>query len=353
MGSIQSLTYTETGTLEWRERPRPSLKGALEALVRPVAASVCDIDRPLLAGTSPWRGPFAFGHEAVAEVLDVGDDVRNCRPGDLVAVAWHISCGHCQRCRRGLTAYCLNVPPGAMYGLAVGGDWGGLFDDIVRVPFADSMLTTLPDGVLPLAAVAAGDNLSLGYQVMNAHLERGATRVLVLGMGAVGVNQIAFATALGTPEVVYVDDDPVRRSVAERLGAVAHPGPPDRAMGSFDLVVDAGFNPGWLRRAVRMVEPDGVIECLGGYFDDVSLPLFAMYVQGATLRCGRANNGPHVAPTLAALAAGLVHPEEWSQPVAWADAPAALLEPSIKPVALRDLDTRRARGGRELSLARV
>lgn len=335
MTSIQSLTYTESGAFEWRERAAPTLKGPSEALVRPVAASICDIDRPLIEGRSPWRGPFAFGHEAVAEVLEVGDNVTACEPGSLVAVAWHISCGSCARCRRGLTAYCTSVPPGAMFGLPAAGEWGGLFDDVVRVPFADAMLTVVPDDIDLLDAVSAGDNLSLGYGTVRAHLDRGARRFLVLGSGAVGITHVAFATALADAEVVYIDADPDRRDVARKLGAEVHEGPPDRAMGRFDVVVDAGFDPAWLRRSLRMVEPDGVVECLGGYFEDVAVPMFAMYVEGATLRCGRANNGPNIAPTLAALARGVVSPASWSQPVDWDDAPRAVADPSLKPVALR------------------
>ncbi len=336
MASMQSLHYIEAGTLAFREVPEPSLRGDLEALVRPVAASVCDIDRPLLQGTSPWKGPFAFGHEAVGEVVDVGDRVKSVRPGDLVAVAWHINCGVCDRCARGLTAHCRAVPPQAMYGLPVGGDFGGLFDDLVRVPYADAMLRIVPAGIESVDAVSAGDNLSLGYQIMSGHIAAGRRRVLVLGSAAVGINQVAFATALGATEVVYVDDAPEHRELAERLGAVAVPGPPDRALGTFDLVVDVAFKPAWLRRGVRMVEPDGVVECLGGHLTDVELPLFAMYAQGVTFHIGRANNGPYIAPTLAVLRHGAVKPSLWSQPFPWSQAPEVLREPSLKPVAVRE-----------------
>ena len=98
MATMQSLQFTEAGTLEFREVPEPRLGGALEALVRPVVASVCDIDRPVLSGTAPWKGPFAFGHEAVGEVVEVGERVKTVRPGDLVAIAWHVNCGVCDRC---------------------------------------------------------------------------------------------------------------------------------------------------------------------------------------------------------------------------------------------------------------
>lgn len=336
MSTMQSLQFIEAGTFAFREVPAPRLKGEAEAIVRPIAASVCDIDRPLIQGTSPWKGPFAFGHEAVAEVIDVGSAVKSVRPGDLVAIAWHVCCGVCDRCVRGLTAHCRAVPPQAMYGLPVGGEWGGLFDDLVRVPYADAMLRLVPAGVDPVDAVSAGDNLSLGYQIMAGHLAAGRRRILVLGAAAVGINQVAFATALGATEVVYVDDDPHHREIATKLGAIAVAGPPDRALGTFDLVVDVAFNSAWLRRALRMVEPEGIVECLGGYFGDVELPIFAMYVQGVTLRLGRANNGPYMAPTLAALRSGTVKPSLWSQPFPWSEAPEVLAAPSLKPVAVRE-----------------
>lgn len=333
---MRSLTFVEAGRLEWRDQPEPVISGTGEALVRPVAASICDIDRPLLAGTSPWSGPLAFGHEAVAEVLDVGDAVTAARPGQLVAVSWHINCGSCDRCQRGLTAHCRNVPDNAMYGLPVGGDWGGLFDDIVRVPFADAMLTPVPAGIDVADAVSAGDNLSLGYQVASRHISAGRRRILVLGSAAVGITVTAFAIALGATDVVYLDDNEEHRKTAEALGARVAAGPPDRETGTFDLVVDAAFNPAWLRRALHMLEPEGVVECLGGHFDDVALPLFAMYTRGVTLHVARANNGPDIASTLTAIQAHTVLPSRWSSVVAWDDADQALLEPALKPVAIRD-----------------
>ena len=340
MSTMQSLTYVRAGRFEWRERCSPSLRGPGEALVRPVAASICDIDRPLITGTAPWEGPFSVGHEAVGEVLDIADTGTNVRPGDLVAVNWHINCGRCDRCWRGLTAHCREVPAGAMYGLPAGGDWGGLFDDVVRVPYANAMLTPLPAGVDPVDAVAAGDNLSLGYQIVTRHLAAGARRFLILGRAAVGINQTAFAVALGAEEVVYVDDVESHRDVASRLGATAVAGPPDRTLGTFDVAIDASFNPDWLRRSLRMVEPEGTVECLGGYFGDEPLPLFAMYARGVTFRIARASNGPFVAPTLAALKNGTVTPSAWSQPISWEITPQALTEPTLKPVARRPPLTR-------------
>src|SRR5205823_11610507 len=62
--TIATLVFTGKG-VEWRERPKPRIQGAGEAIVRPIAASTCDLDHNILAGKTPFRGPFSIGHEAV------------------------------------------------------------------------------------------------------------------------------------------------------------------------------------------------------------------------------------------------------------------------------------------------
>src|SRR5699024_7062958 len=93
---MYELTYVRTGTLEWRERPAPTLVEATDALVRPFVASRCDgdtvplhknVSRPMQAaikigmidpvvssivGGVPFQGPFGIGHEAIAQVTEIG-----------------------------------------------------------------------------------------------------------------------------------------------------------------------------------------------------------------------------------------------------------------------------------------
>jgi alcohol dehydrogenase len=88
---MQSLCYVEPGRVEWRETASPGLQSDLEAIVTPVVASRCDFDREMVRGFSPYTGPFAVGHEAVARVLNVGDEVRGFGPGDVVVVVPNIS----------------------------------------------------------------------------------------------------------------------------------------------------------------------------------------------------------------------------------------------------------------------
>lgn len=334
---MRSLVYARPGRVEWREVPAPRLQGDLQAVVAPVVASRCDFDRDIVHGRVPIPGPFAIGHEAVGRVVEVGDGVRGFVPGDLAVVVCHIACGQCQRCQRGHTGQCQATPPGASYG--TGGPWGGLFDDLVRVPYADAMLTLLPPHLDPVEVSSAGDSLGLAHEIISEHLGGGATRVAVFGRGEHGLYQVAFAVGLGAESVNYVDQNPDRRAMAAELGASTVAESPDRTGGMFDLIVDAAGNNTWLTQAIPLLEPEGVIECLGGYFGDIRLPGFPLYVGGVRIGFGLGNVGPHVKPTIAAVVNGMVRPSTlWATPVAWHDLPAAYVEEPRKIIAVRPED---------------
>jgi threonine dehydrogenase-like Zn-dependent dehydrogenase len=289
--TIQSLVFVEKGKLEWRERPRPQIVGPEQAVVRPIASSTCDLDHLILAGRTPFSGPFAICHECVAEVMEIGEDVKTVAVGDIVTVPYHMNCGTCDRCIRGLTASCRRYPQHPHYGLPLTGDWGGLMDDLVHVPFADGMLLKLPDGVDPIAAASVSDNTSLGWETTAQHLaECPGGRVLVLGgTNSIGLYVVDFAQALGAGEVFYCDSSDRRLAIAEKLGVKTVRGMPDKTLGTFDITIDASVDPRGLRKAIKMLEPEGFCESVGIYFQDVPFPMLAMYWQGVRFRIGRGN----------------------------------------------------------------
>ena len=331
------LTYSGPEDLAWREAPAPRLQGAREALVRPVAATPCDLDRAIVAGKTPLPPPFTLGHEAAAEVVEIGAEVRRVRPGDLVVVPWHISCGGCDRCLAGLTASCREVPPRAMYGTPIGGDFGGLFSDLVRVPFADAMLVPVPRGVPAAAAAAVSDNLTDAWLAVSRPLAQhpGVPVLVVGGTGAIGLYAVMCALAAGAPEVTYVDRNPERLALATQLGARPLP----RAAGALPehaVVVDASGNPAELARGLRAVAPGGALTSVGVYFLDTPLPLLDMYANDVTFRIGRPSVGPHMARVLQLVAAGKLEPTRvGAGPIPWDQAPTVLRSRALKPVFVR------------------
>lgn len=214
---MQQLTYTSPQTLEWRESPAPKLRSDGAALVRPLAVATCDLDALIIEGASPFPPPFALGHECVAEVLELGEEVRSFTPGQRVSVPFQISCGECSLCRRGLTSNCATVPFMSTYGFGPAVEqWGGFLSDLVCVPYAEQMLVPVPDGLASTAVASASDNISDGWRTVAPALaaEPGAPVLVVGGAGAgsIGLYAAGLAVALGSESVLYVDRDERRRA---------------------------------------------------------------------------------------------------------------------------------------------
>lgn len=339
---MRQLTYIEPRRLEWTEVPEPGIEGPKQAVVQPLAVATCDLDLAIIRGLAPIPGPFAFGHEFVADVIEVGDDVRSVKAGDRVVVPFQITCGECDRCRRGLTANCTGVEPKrAMYGLGTisGKDWGGAMSDLVRVPFADSMLVPLPNGIDPVAVASMSDNIPDGWRTVGPLLEASpGASVLVVAGGApsIGLYAAALANGLGASTVEYIDTSPDRLELAARLGARPIEGPPPHKHGRHPITVDASADPAGLACALRSTEPGGVCTSVGIYYTpETPVPLLEMYTYGVTFVTGRVDARPAIPQILDLVASGKFHPEEvTTSVVAWESAPTALLEPVNKLVML-------------------
>jgi alcohol dehydrogenase len=307
--------------------------------------TTCDLDGPTIRGATPlaMMGPYAFGHEFVAEVAAVGDAVRTVGVGDLVSVSFQICCGECARCRSGLTGSCQSVPPRSMFGFphALGGEWGGALSDRVRVPFANHMLLPLPAGVAPRALASLSDNLPDGWRCVAPHLRAhpGAEVLIVAGNGhSIALYAAAIAHALGAATVDFIDSDPGRLALARRLGANPIDGPPPRRAGQYPITVDASADPDGLACALRSVAPGGVCTSIGIYYSgEVPVPVLDMYGTGVHFHTGRANARADMPEVLALVQAGRLQPElVTTEIVAWRDAAEALVEPSMKPIFVRE-----------------
>ena len=87
---------------------------------------------------------------------------------------------------------CSAYPALSDYGMEPlsGVEYGGMLSDLVRVPHADTMLTSLPSGLDPVAVASVPDNVLDGYRSVAAHLQRrpGADVVVAChGMPSIGL----------------------------------------------------------------------------------------------------------------------------------------------------------------------
>jgi alcohol dehydrogenase len=343
---MRALVFVGPGQLEWREVAAPSLQAPTDALVRPIAVARCDLDVALVRGKLPFAGPFAFGHELVAEVISVGEEVRAHAAGARVIVPCQISCGACARCAAGWTGYCERVPPRSAFGLGpICGDWGGALADVLRIPFADAMLVRLPDGVAPALLASGSDNLPDAWRTVGPQLRRrpGAAVLVVGGNGAptIGLYAVGMARTLGASPVVYVDRDAERLAAARALGADVFDGfPPNKdRMGPFPIVVEASGHPKALAFALRSVAPGGACTSVCAYFgDSAPVPLWDMWLGGATLCTGLVNARADLPEVLALVARGFRPDAIPTRVVDWDDAAEAFLDPARKLVVTRATD---------------
>ncbi|MBU3055184.1 zinc-dependent alcohol dehydrogenase [Pseudomonas indica] len=334
---MKALIVRGPGELVWEEVPSPPLASAHSALVRPIASASCDLDRRLIAGLTPFKPPFALGHECVAEVLEVGDKVGTVRRGDLVSVPWKIACGECPQCRAGRATACTSVPRHAAYGVPAGGHWGGLFSEMVHVPFADAMLVPLPPGLNPLAVASASDNLTDAWVATSRPIAtRRDARVLVVGgTESLGVLAVQMAVAAGAASVDYLDDSDYRRDLALRSGANVEL---EQTLDEcYDVVVSATRDPQALHRGLLALAPGGHCSCIGIIFDDPKIPLFGMYLRDVTLSVGVCNVRPHIPKVFDLVGSGRCNPLLVSPTVvSCEEATEALVQPLAKCIVVRE-----------------
>ncbi len=328
---MRQLTFEEAGRYAWREVPEPEITAPEQALVRPLAVACCDLDVAVAHGRAPLPPGYAVGHEGLAEVVAVGDSVRSVRAGDRVVVPFQISCGNCRECRRGATGSCGSVPLMAAYGMApiAGLDGGGFMSDLVHVPYADAMLSGVPDAIEPVAIASLSDNIPDGWRAVGpyaaelARLEPADRRVLVVGRLSIGLYAAAVAAALGA-HVDYVDTDPQRLAAAEKLGAVVHDQvKPDKSWDRYPVTAHTSADPSLLAATLRATWPDGVCTDTGIYYQpSVEMPLLPMYTRGVRFVTGRVNARAAIPEVLQLLAGGCDLSPAVDRVVSWEDAPA-------------------------------
>lgn len=248
--TMRALRFAGGDAVELVERdvPRPTED---QALIRIEASAVCGSERKSLAAGSDVNS----GHEAAGIVVAAppGSPVP---VGARVGVAAVVGCGTCAACRAGGEVRCTDLR-----GVQV-----GLHAEYAAV--ALSTLRVMPDGTDPADAVlVAGDTLGVPVRgVRRAPAPEGA-RVLVIGLGPVGLATVAVRSFLGN-EVVAIEPSPERRALAERLGAAATVAPGEALPDGPEpaVVVEASGRPESVALALKTVVRGGTVlqsgECL-------------------------------------------------------------------------------------------
>lgn len=159
--------------------------------------------------------PIIEGHEFSGQIVKVGQDVKNVKVGDRIAVEPILACGHCRNCMKGLYNYCLNAvgPDGSGNFIGVSGDGGMAEYANVEAKFAHK----LPDEMgFDLGALA--EPTAVAYEgIKRSGLIEGQT-VAVMGAGPIGLCTAILAKIAGATKVYISDVSDVRLAKAKEVG---------------------------------------------------------------------------------------------------------------------------------------
>jgi threonine dehydrogenase-like Zn-dependent dehydrogenase len=288
---MKHAVFVAPGKLEWRETLAPALQNDGEAIVRPIVVGRCDLDTMYVHGHMPLKSGEPIGHEIIAEIVALSDNVKRFHIGQRVIVAAQISCGKCSRCRSGHTGRCEAVPFGASYGMGRAGNFGGGLSDLLRVPYADAMLVPIPETADPTTMIGLADMATDAWRAVGPALkEKPGTSVLVLGGATpvIGIYAAGIAVTLGAGVVDYVDTDEQRRKRSIAYGARAFE-TIEACEQSYAIVVDASGSATQLLAALQRIAPEAIVTSVAPSFVGPEFPMLELYSKGLTYKVGRPN----------------------------------------------------------------
>jgi threonine dehydrogenase-like Zn-dependent dehydrogenase len=215
---VRAVVFDGVGRVRVEDVPDPRIEEPDDAVIRVTRSSICGSDLHFLHGKAPISPGEGIGHEAVGVVERVGPGVRRFTEGDRVVVAFDIVCGACWFCRRGQTQLCddfRNLGAGLF-----GGALPGAQAERLRVPAADVNLLAIPGGVADDAALFVGDVLTTGWYAASIADIGPDDTVAIVGVGPVGYCVVQAALAREPRQVLALDRDPVRLSLAAAAGGL-------------------------------------------------------------------------------------------------------------------------------------
>ena len=287
-----AYTYVEQGRFELREKPRPQLLDARDAIVRVTLGSICMSDLHIKHGSVPRAVPgITVGHEMVGVVEEVGSAVTQVCPGDRVTVNVETYCGECFFCRHGFVNNCTDPDGGWALGCRIDGGQA----EYVRVPYADQGLNRIPSGVSDEQALFVGDVLATGFWAARISDITPDDTVLVIGAGPTGICTLLCAMLKQPRRIIVCEQSAERiRFVREHYPDVLVTTPEEckafvlshSEHGGADVVLEVAGTDDSFRLAWQCARPNAVVTIVALYDRPQVLPLPQMYGKNLTFKTG-------------------------------------------------------------------
>jgi threonine 3-dehydrogenase len=250
----------------WLEEiPEPSI-GINDVLIRVQYTGICGTDVHIYQWDE-WAQktipvPMAIGHEFVGEIVQVGSNVNDFHPGDIVSGEGHVTCGRCRNCLAGRRHLCAQTR-------GVGVDRPGAFAEFISLPMSNIWRHN-PGINKEVAAIfdpfGNAVHTALSFPVTGED-------VLITGAGPIGIMAIPVVRHAGARHVVITDMNPYRLDLARRMGATLAVNPNETSLAEvqkqlhmaegFDVGLEMSGNAIALRDMIANMSHGGKIALLG------------------------------------------------------------------------------------------
>src|ERR1700722_680467 len=213
--------------------------GINDVLIRVLKTGICGTDLHIYEwdkwAQSTILVPLVIGHEFVGEVSEIGSNVADLQPGDIVSGEGHVVCGRCRNCLAGRRHLCA-------HSMGVGVNRPGAFAEYIVLPMSNIWRHS---GKVNLETAAIFDpfgnavHTALSFPVLGED-------VLITGAGPIGIMAAAVVRKAGARYVVITDVNPRRLQLAEKIGVTlaVNPGEVSLAEVQKKLGMNEGFDVG-------------------------------------------------------------------------------------------------------------
>lgn len=293
---MKAVVYHGPGNKAWEEVPDPTIQDGTDVICKIDTTTICGTDLHILKGDVPAvTDGRILGHEAVGTITEIGSAVTDLSVGDRVIIPAITNCGKCSFCKVGNYSHCQRVG-------GIGWIFGHLIDgtqaEYCRVPFAETSLHKVPEGLTDEDVLFLTDALPTGFEIgiLNGRTKPGDT-IAVIGAGPVGLGAIMTAGLAGAGRVITVDMDDNRMNTALEFGATdkVNATAPDvveqiKALTSDGLGVDVAIEavgvPETFQTCLDITRPHGCIANVGVHARPVELPLQDLWISSVNISMG-------------------------------------------------------------------
>jgi threonine 3-dehydrogenase len=223
----------------WLEEVHEPQIGINDVKVRVLLTGICGTDLHIYDWDEWARTtipvPLVIGHEFVGEIVEVGSNVNDFHPGELVSGEGHVVCGRCRNCLAGRRHLCANTQ-------GVGVNRPGAFAEFIALPMSNIWKHS---PTVPIEVAAIFDpfgnavHTALSFPVLGED-------VLITGAGPIGIMAAAVVRHAGARYVVITDVNPHRLELAHQLGVNVAVDPKRKPLKEVqkDLGMHEGFDVG-------------------------------------------------------------------------------------------------------------